>query len=115
MMIAMQVTCSILGVWCAASECSGGDPTCPHNSKGMSMLQTKASVDLSRSHCNGWCARNTKEWTLKCNWQACNGCEECTPQPSYNKVEGMSCGWGNGCTASQAAYCDPDSTTNYMQ
>ena len=37
--------------------------------------------------CRNWCARNTREWSTKCNWNACAGCDECdnltdpTPAP----------------------------------
>ena len=37
--------------------------------------------------CRNWCLRNTREWSTKCNWEACEGCDACydladpTPAP----------------------------------
>lgn len=46
--------------------------------------------------CKGWCERDTEDWSEKCTWVRCSGCDPCTnklPAPSPTPASGPCEAW----------------------
>jgi len=45
---------------------------------GLNLLQYAVESDETvTSNCKGWCSTNTFDWTAKCGWGTCGGCDIC--------------------------------------
>jgi len=49
-----------------------------YDGTSISTSSTQSPTQSSSMTCKTWCAPTESDWPVKCNWQNCAGCEECS-------------------------------------
>lgn len=89
----------------------GGFPSAPEltdfDNCGVTTTTTTTSIAIQK--CEGWCKKNTNDWTSKCTWKSCNGCPQCSkeqePKKCKNWCAGDSKPWTTKCTWKNCKEC----------
>merc|ERR1712110_801663 len=67
-------------------KCLWIQPGTPAPTPSVTPSPTPAPTPVSPGPCKSWCSADPAEWTKKCTWSSCGGCEACvrvpTPSPT---------------------------------
>lgn len=92
----------------------GGFPSAPEltdfdNCELTTTTTTTTTTSTATQKCEGWCKKNTAEWTSKCTWKSCNRCPQCSniqePKKCKNWCAGDSNPWTSKCTWKSCKEC----------
>merc|ERR1712039_470056 len=58
-------------------ECIGNDSRCRGAPRSRCERLSAWSDCVWKRKCKPWCATNSRAWSVKCGWEACQGCQQC--------------------------------------